>query len=477
MRNVLLILLFVFVPYPAVAQNISDAYIPISGETESIAPAASQDRAETPATMLATLSVEALRSPLLSFSELSAIFPRLLVWGTQGLSLDSARTDPTISGTSTAALLLNSPFSWFNSVAASMGTDSSARSGSSDAEYPEIKEILAHQGDVTTQSAIYMQLLKRVGAQKAQDALNTSGLPFTGETHLIQHTAGTYIYETYGLPGITKCTLYFLGACYHEFFIHLLSDKGIGILPDVMKECWKIGPLSANQCAHGIGHGLVVWYGYDKLDKAAAGCEALKKQDPNFPDVFCYEGVFMENFWALHPSATVSERWISKSDPYYPCDDPRMKQAWEPGCWLNQGSLMYNLFFNHDIHKTSDACLAVQDTTYRELCFNSLARQIHPLTEGTLDKVVSMCGQVDASWTSYCMTTIASTDFANGGRELPFAICSYLQSGDKRMCYSYLLSTMQTYASHRDDFLSACSHISDDVYRQQCLDISATLAR
>ena len=177
----------------------------------------------------------------------------------------------------------------------------------------------------------------------------------------------------------------------------------------------------------------------------------------------------MENQWALHPSTTVAKRWISDTDIYYPCDDPRIKPQWEVGCWMNQASLMYNVHFHGDIRKTSDACLAVKDPTYQQTCFNNLARQLHPLTNGQLIPAIRMCDQFDPTWQDYCLTSIAVSDFANGGRDLAYKICPVMEDEHKPDCYDQLFGTMLGYSTSRADMELSCAPITDNAYRLQCL--------
>src|SRR5579864_7540808 len=61
---------------------------------------------------------------------------------------------------------------------------------------PEIAGI-KNTRDIIKQVDLYKQLIERVGPIKAQDDLFTSGLPFDGETHLLNHTVGEWLYKKY----------------------------------------------------------------------------------------------------------------------------------------------------------------------------------------------------------------------------------------------------------------------------------------
>jgi len=176
----------------------------------------------------------------------------------------------------------------------------------------------------------------------------------------------------------------------------------------------------------------------------------------------------MENLWALHPGEEAPERWINPADPLYPCNDPRIKEEWQEGCWMNQASVMYQLF-NHDLKKVSDACASVRDDRYRETCFDNLARQIHPLTEGNFEKTVSMCGEIDPYWQDFCRLNIAVSDFSVGGRTLPYQICAGEKGAQKEDCYQQLVGIITVYATNKGELESFCSPIQETSYRSQCL--------
>jgi hypothetical protein len=90
------------------------------------------------------------------------------------------------------------------------------------------------------QQAVVEELVLNLGPERAQDKLLHSGLPFTGDTHLVFHTVGTLLFEQYGLEGVVHCRPHFLGACYHGFLIEAVGQRG----PRVIAAAWA-------QCRHG----------------------------------------------------------------------------------------------------------------------------------------------------------------------------------------------------------------------------------
>lgn len=307
----------------------------------------------------------------------------------------------------------------------------------------EIEEIKALP-DTAAQSRALTRLLERVGAVEAQEALYRAGLPFTGATHLLVHTVGNWVYEKYGPAGLSYCRDYFLSACYHAFILNDLADHGLGGLKEVMGSCEEAGPGVLPQCAHGAGHGFVAWHDYDLL-KALAMCDELGSQSPGFPYYNCYDGVIMENFWGVHGGAPSPKRWVSETDIYYPCTDPRIPAKYLAACWGNQATSIYQ-HFKGDLKKTAEACDAVGDARYRNSCYDNFARQINPLTRGETARVFSLCGfATGAERQDDCALSNMTAFWSVGDRKTPFAVCAAIPERAQDTCYRRLAGMIGYY--------------------------------
>lgn len=285
----------------------------------------------------------------------------------------------------------------------------------------EIERIRA-TSNINEQKKLYLQLIERVGPEEAQERLVKSGLPFTGQTHLLNHAVGEYLYKKFGLEGLTKCKEYFLGSCNHGFVISVISKRGLPAVSQVAEECRKAGPKANIQCAHAIGHGFLAYAGYKNLLEALKRCDKVGESSAGFPLFNCHDGVFMENIWGLHEGAPSIDRWVRLDDPLYPCNEPKIEEKYKNACWSNQPSLAYQLFAG-DIKKVGEICLGISNALFRQTCFNGLARQIHPVAAGSVEKTLSMCGELPADWANYCIITNAASAFAVGDRTLPKKLC------------------------------------------------------
>jgi hypothetical protein len=287
--------------------------------------------------------------------------------------------------------------------------------------------------DYDARASAYLTLIERVGLKEAQDRLYASGLPFDGQSHLVQHVAGEYAYRTLGIEGIAACTPYFLFACYHSFFIEVMSAEGLTRVPELFSRC-KEGTSTGGpiQCAHGIGHGLVAWYGYKDMDRALEACDALGAEDPSFPTYNCLDGVFMENIWAVHDGGVVSkDRWIRADDLSYPCSDSRLqKESWQRACYGNQPSYIYQQK-QGDISAVAKFCDAAPETA-KDSCFDGLARQLHPLSGGNVaeaDRLCSIVGNAAGKERGdACRISIAIASQSVGGEAFAGELCEGLDT-------------------------------------------------
>jgi len=315
----------------------------------------------------------------------------------------------------------------------------------------------------------YIKLIERVGSEQAQEDLLHSGLPFTGQTHLLNHAVGDYLYEKYGASGLAKCKDYFLASCYHGFILHAIGF-GLDEIDAVMAECKKGGTPVISQCAHALGHGFLAWVGYSNLIEALGLCDGMSGRMDQFPLFNCHDGVFMENVWGVHEGVPSPERWVDSKDPIYPCNDPRIDNKYLNGCWSNQPTLIYE-FFNGDVRKIGEECLKVDNPHHKKTCFNGLARLIHPITEGSVDTTFQLCALMPSGWINYCITTIAIADFSVGGRDTSFKICARIDESVKESCYNSLYGMISIYTNTPEEHNELCSKIQEDEWQQKCIKV------
>ncbi|WP_156824752.1 hypothetical protein [Methylocystis rosea] len=342
------------------------------------------------------------------------------------------------------------------------------------------------------QQALIQKLVLRLGPETAQDEIYRSGLPFTGETHLVIHTVGSLIYEKFGSNGVSRCRPHFLGACYHGFLIAAVAEHGPKSISDAWQQCREGGPEVTRQCAHGAGHGLLIWNNYS-IPEALQACDSMAGIS-DFASFNCYDGVFMENVWGAHghdhghlaartadiqtnrrSNHLVSHSLADAKDLDYPCNDNRIKMKYLPACWGNQVSILYEAFHG-DLAKIAQKCFSLPEVANKEFCLNGLARQIQPLTGGSADEAFRLCAMASTGqWKQDCLIINAEAAFALGDRSnAPFQICRRLEGATRDACYQKLSSLITLYANGD---LSRIERICADIAERNYLDSCASSAR
>lgn len=345
---------------------------------------------------------------------------------------------------------------------------STASPEQSNASPPEIAQLIAEKNRAV-QAKIVRGMAEKYGPTKALQYMAKSGLPFTGETHLLVHEIGNVAYERYGEDALRSCNESFLSACYHGVILNMLADQGIKGVAKTITRCKEAGIHVFTQCAHAAGHGFLASQDYRVLS-ALPLCDQLGKIDPGIPVFNCYDGVFMENIFGVHEGKPSPNRMVKADDPYYPCN--AVPEKYRGGCWSNQATLMGELF-QGDLRKVAQHCDAVKDPKYRGICYDNFARQIHPLTEGKTDRAVELCENATGSWKTTCLITLINAAFSVGDRkDMPYEICAHLseqKSSQANSCYQNLFGVIGSYATDdqgRGDF---CSFVRESGRRTECL--------
>lgn len=313
----------------------------------------------------------------------------------------------------------------------------------------------------------YEELIARVGPEDAQEQLYRSGLPFTGQTHLLNHAVGDVLYEQYGAAGLPKCKEYFLASCYHGFILQAIAAGGMEEVKKVMATCEQEGRPVHVQCAHAVGHGFLTSVGYRYLLEGLKLCDEASQKIPDFPLYNCHDGVFMENIWGVHEGERSPDAWLKSDDVVYPCNEPRIPEHYLKACWSNQPAYIYQQ--TGDLKTVGEICLTIANAINQETCFNGLARQIHPLAAGGVDKTFQLCGLMPAAWRNYCVVTNAVSGFSVGDREVPYELCQGIASSAKPHCYGELFGSMKVYAKTEFERREFCGQILEPQWQNHCL--------
>ena len=136
----------------------------------------------------------------------------------------------------------------------------------------------------------------------------------------------------------------------------------------------------AYQCVHGLGHGLMIYTGYD-LPLSLRACDRLRT---DWDQTACSGGVFMEN---ISSSYGIKSRWLRDNDLIYPCNvvAPRHKLY----CYLILTSRILPAV-GYNWQKAASLCRR-SEAGWVKTCFQSLGRDASGQTRQNAREILSIC--------------------------------------------------------------------------------------
>jgi mono/diheme cytochrome c family protein len=213
----------------------------------------------------------------------------------------------------------------------------------------------------------------------------------------------------------------------------------------------------AYQCIHGLGHGLMIYTGYD-LPGSLKTCDGLKT---GFDRVSCSGGVFMENFTS---SYGVASKYLRKTDPIYPCN--AVAERHKLYCYLlvTSNALRIN---GYDLEKTAAACMK-SEPGWVSTCYESFGRDVSGLAGQDAAKALTNC-RLATKHESECLygvsRDITSSD-AGGTRAGRF--CARAPSRHQARCYEGVGSVLGSIEPTPEALRARCRQVGGR-HVQACL--------
>jgi hypothetical protein len=208
------------------------------------------------------------------------------------------------------------------------------------------------------------------------------------DPHSQAHAFGEALYNIEGIEGLKACDSAFEFGCYHSFFGVAVHNEGIETLPQFDEACkTKYGDMNL-PCQHGIGHGVLVYTDYNKLQDALALCETINKM----PTGGCSSGVFMEyNFHTMDDSAAGFRRDESEG-LYAPCDT--LPERFQQSCYFEQVQWWQGIF-QGDFKKIGELCskFDIGSANYTA-CYNGTGNYAAAQADRQLEDIVELCGEM-----------------------------------------------------------------------------------
>lgn len=201
-----------------------------------------------------------------------------------------------------------------------------------------------------------------------------------------------------------------------------MAEKSVALCadPGIRRVTWI-----AYQCVHGLGHGLMIYTGYN-MPFALEVCDKLSTK---WDQTSCHGGVFMEN---INSSYGVKSKWLRDDDPVYPCRDVQEKHKLYCYLMVTSRALQLN---GSDFEKTAATCKTVEQA-WVETCFNSMGRDASGQSTQDPERVLALCSKAGDDYWDDCTWGAArdmAATFSNGERASQ--LCNLLPATMQSTCY------------------------------------------
>jgi cytochrome c553 len=199
------------------------------------------------------------------------------------------------------------------------------------------------------------------------------------------------------------------------------------------------------QCIHGLGHGLMIYTGYD-LPLSLRTCDGLKG---DFDQVSCSGGVFMENFSS---SYGVTSKYLRKSDPIYPCDATAKRHKLQ--CY---GLVTANLLrtTGYDQRKTAAGCRR-SEPDWVATCYESFGRDVSGIAGRSAAKARASCRLAGSGEGDCLYGVVREIVNSDAAPERGARFCAQLESRYRAHCYSGVGSVLSSLITDPAKLRAAC---------------------
>jgi hypothetical protein len=220
--------------------------------------------------------------------------------------------------------------------------------------------------------------------------------------HTLAHIVGALLYERLGARGLSVCTADFSYGCYHGVAGNAVELGGISAMTSLMAAC----PDSArDDCLHGIGHGILSYYGNERVNDALKMCPERGHNQT----VGCRAGVMMEYMRAsLRKGEGKLLMPFDEHNPTKPCDgiaeEYKSVCYYELPSWWRAWGMVRNADYMQQIEFAGRLCADIEVVRLRTECFSGIEGQIAALAGSNKQKIESLCAQVPVAYRELCIS-------------------------------------------------------------------------
>lgn len=211
--------------------------------------------------------------------------------------------------------------------------------------------------------------------------------------HQEAHYFGAGIYRALGSASITVCGEELEYGCLHEVFGLVIEHDGLAALRALRDYC-EAHDDAFSLCVHGIGHGLVSYFGYEEsaMARSLSVCRDVFEPDEAGK---CAAGVFMEYLDRTMLAGEGGPFPVSPQEPYAPCyaapedDKPHcfseLPRTWRKALWPNGATS------SEAVRETERLCAGLGERKFRIACFGGIGSEFFRTTRRIPAQALALC--------------------------------------------------------------------------------------
>jgi mono/diheme cytochrome c family protein len=212
----------------------------------------------------------------------------------------------------------------------------------------------------------------------------------------------------------------------------------------------------AYQCVHGLGHGLMIYTGYD-LPLSLRVCDRL---NGDWDQRSCTGGVFMEN---IQSSYGVRSPWLKRNDLLYPCNSVAERHKYY--CYDLLPSRVLPVF-GHDFRPAIKWCKRAE-RRWRATCFQGLGREASGFTRLDPKRILAICAQAGAMSHECVIGASKDMTYTDVSPRRAKVLCNTAPAGIRAYCWEgigLILGSLNTTTEQRT---AACDRATT-TFRKAC---------
>lgn len=208
--------------------------------------------------------------------------------------------------------------------------------------------------------------------------------------HSYMHVIGSLIYEVAGLKGLVYCDDSFMFGCFHGFFGDAFS-KGLEDLHTMDNYCIQSYGEKEGACQHGMGHGILVYLGLDKIKEALDVCSGLRWK---YKIGGCDAGVYMEYNFSNVTHSVQKIRELDLDNPNYPCNELKIEDQY--GCYFAQADWWESVYAS-DYKKIGELCEELNPDN-KEACYLGTGNVALQSSRFEIERTINKCNAVESEY-------------------------------------------------------------------------------